>query len=571
MFSITTARKRLFAIFIAITFIFLFITARLFYVQIIWGKELQSKALDQWTRNVPILSKRGNIVDRNGVVLATTKNTYTVYVRPRAITNLEDVAEKLSTIFNLDKGALITKISTTKTSEIKVVKHAEKSLIDKLSSYVLNGVYFAEDVTRFYPYESLLCQTLGYTSQDGNGISGLELYYDGYLSGINGEILYEADLTGVDLLNKPPSYIPATNGLNLKLTIDYELQQILESVTDEAMLKYTPKSASCILMDVTNGEILGMSMKPSFNLNAVPYNDLDFLNSAGRISLISNSYEPGSTFKVLTASANIEEYLKGNNKAFSTSHIFSSSRYRYVDGSKIKCWSTHENGKHANENLSMALNNSCNPIFVDIALSLGKDTFYKYLNSFGYGKCTGIDLNGEAQGMVLPKSAVKSGDLARISFGQTIACTPLQLLNATATAINGGYVLTPHLVKSIYSTNGEILEELTYQKGARVISSETSKIITEYLEKVVSQGSGKQAYIENYFVGGKTGTAQKYENGVITHGKYVMSFIGFFPATSPKYICLVIVDEPVGGTYGSTVCAPLCKTIFERIISAKNL
>ncbi len=565
------ARKRLFAIFIAITFIFLFIIARLFYVQIVWGEELQRKALDQWTRNVPILAKRGDIVDRNNVVLATTKNTYTVYVRPRAVTNLEDVASVLSSIFNLDKGKLIKKITSTKTSEIKVVKHAEKELIDKLSSYVLNGVYFAEDVTRYYPYDSLLCQTLGYTSQDGNGISGLELYYESYLSGINGEILYEADLTGVDISENPPTYIPATNGLNLKLTIDYELQQILESVTDEAMLKYTPKSASCILMDVTNGEILGMSMKPSFNLNSVPYNDLTFLNSAGRISLISDSYEPGSTFKVLTASANVEEYLKGNSKAFSNSHIFSSSRYRYVDGSKIKCWSTHEKGKHANENLSDALNNSCNPIFVDIALSLGKDTFYNYLESFGYGKCTGIDLTGEAQGMVLPKSAVKNGDLARISFGQTIACTPLQLLNATATAINGGYVLTPHLVKEIYSTTGEIIEELNYQKGEQVISSQTSKIITDYLEKVVSQGSGKQAYIENYYVGGKTGTAQKYENGVITHGKYVMSFIGFFPANNPKYICLVIVDEPVGGNYGSTVAAPLCKTVFEGIINAKNL
>ena len=565
------ARKRLFAIITAITFIFLFIMARLFYVQIIWGKELQSKALDQWTRNVPILAKRGDIVDRNGVVLASTKNTYTVYVRPRAVTNLEDVATKLSTIFNLDKGELIKKISSTKTSEIKVVKHASKELIDELSSNVLNGVYFAEDVTRYYPYDTLLCQTLGYTSQDGNGISGLELYYDNYLSGINGEILYEADLTGVDILKNPPSYISATNGLNLKLTIDYEIQQILESVTDEAMLRYTPKSASCIVMDVTNGEILGMSMKPSFNLNSVPYNDIEFLNSAGRISLISNSYEPGSTFKVLTALANVEEYLKGNSKAYSTSHIFSSSRYRYVDGSKIKCWSTHENGKHSNENLSMALNNSCNPIFVDIALSLGKDTFYNYLTNFGYGKCTGIDLNGEAQGMVLPKSSVTNGDLARISFGQTIACTPLQLLNATATAINGGYVLTPHLVKEIYSTNGEILEELNYSKGDRVISLQTSKIITEYLEKVVSQGSGKQAYIENYYVGGKTGTAQKYENGIITHGKYVMSFVGFFPSTSPKYICLVIVDEPVGGTYGSTVAAPLCKSVFEGIINAKKL
>ncbi len=499
------ARKRLFAVILAITFIFLFVFARLFYIQVIWGESLQQKALDQWTRNVPILAKRGDIVDRNGVVLATTKNTYTVYVRPRAVLNVDEVCNVLSSIFSLDKQKLKEKITTTKTSEIKVVKHAQKQLVDELSSHVLDGVYFAEDVTRYYPYNDLLCQTIGYTSQDGNGISGLELYYDTYLSGINGEILYEADLTGVDILNNQPHYVKATDGLNLKLTIDYEIQQILEAVTDEAVNKYTPKSTSAIVMDATTGEILGMSMKPSFNLNAVPYNDLNFLNTAGRISLIADSYEPGSTFKVLTASANVEEYSNGNSRAYSPTHIFSSSRYRYVEGSKIKCWSNHQNGKHSNENLSEALNNSCNPVFVDIALGLGKDTFYKYLDEFGYGRCSGIDLNGEAQGMVLPKSAVKLGDLARISFGQTIACTPLQLLNATATAVNGGYLLTPHLVKSIYSTNGELYEEIKIKKTKTSISEQTSKTIREYLEKVVSVGSGKQAYIEGYKVGGKTG------------------------------------------------------------------
>ncbi len=565
------ARKRLFAVILAITFIFLFVFARLFYIQIIWGETLQQKALDQWTRNVPILAKRGNIVDRNGVVLATTKSTYTVYVRPRAVLKIDEVCDVLSSIFSLDKEKLKQKITTTKTSELKIVKHVEKQLIDTLSSYVLDGVYFAEDVTRYYPYNDLLCQTLGYTSQDGNGISGLELYYDAYLSGINGEILYEADLTGVDISKNQPHYIEATDGLNLKLTIDYEIQQILEAVTDEAVSKYTPKSSSAIVMDATNGEILGMSMKPSFNLNSVPYGDLDFLNSAGRISLIADSYEPGSTFKVLTASANIEEYSKGNKNAYSTNHVFSSSRYRYVEGSKIKCWSNHQNGKHSNEKLSDALNNSCNPIFVDLALALGKDIFYKYLDAFGYGKCTGIDLNGEAQGMILPKSAVKLGDLARISFGQTIACTPLQLLNATATAVNGGYLLTPHLVKSIYSTNGELYEEIKIKKDKIDLSEQTSKTIREYLENVVSVGSGKQAYIDGYKVGGKTGTAQKYQNGVINVGKYVMSFVGFFPADNPKYICLVVVDEPVGGTYGSTVAAPLCKKIFEGIINVKNL
>ncbi|MBO5926677.1 MAG: hypothetical protein J6Q38_03885, partial [Clostridia bacterium] len=459
----------------------MFIFVRLFYVQIIWGKELQEKAIDQWTRNIPILAKRGNIVDRNGVILASTSKSYTVFVRPRAVTNVSEVCLWLSKVFSLDYSQLKTKILTTKVSEIKVVKNTTKNLINKLCEKELNGVYFAEDVKRTYPFNELLCQTLGYTSKDGNGISGLELYYDRYLSGINGEILYESDLTGVDLPNKTPTYVPATDGLNLKLTIDYEIQEILESATDEAMNEYSPKGASIIVMNPKNGEILGMSIKPSFNLNEVMFDDIDTLNKLSRISLISDSYEPGSTFKILTASSNVEEYSKGNKNAYSESHIFSSSRYRYIDGSKIKCWSTHENGKHANENLSMALNNSCNPIFVDIALSLKKDIFYDYIYKFGYGKTTGIDLNGEAQGMLLPKESVLNADLARISFGQAIACTPLQLLNATAIAINGGNKVTPHLVKEIYSNNGEAKIETEIKCENNVISKSTSKTIRSYL------------------------------------------------------------------------------------------
>lgn len=571
LFSVTKARKRLFALLGAVTFIFLFVIIRLFYVQVIWGEELQQKAVDQWTRNIPVLAERGKIVDRNGVLLVGNKETYTVFVRPRSVTDAKLVSRTLAKIFGVDETKLYEKITTTKVSEIKAVKHAEKKDVLKLIQHDLNGVYYAKDVTRSYPYNEFLCQTLGYTSADGNGISGLELYYDKYLSGINGEILYEADLTGVDLAGKTPSYVPATDGLNLRLTIDYYVQQIVETVTDKAYAEYTPKQVQAIVMNPKNGEIIAISQKPSFNLNEVMYDDLESLFSLGRLSAISDSYEPGSTFKALTASANIEEYYNGNPAAFSESHIFSSARYRYIEGSRIKCWSDHQNGKHSNENLAAALNNSCNPVFVDIALSLGKDKFYDYLNRFNYGKVTGIDLSGEAQGMVLPKSAIQMADLARISFGQTIACTPVQLLSATAAMVNGGEVYTPRLVKEIYDEKSSVKITIDKNKKSTAISKKTSEIIAGYLEGVVKNGSGKQAYIEGYRVGGKTGTAQKYENGVIKTGKYVMSFIGFFPANDPEYICLVIVDEPVGGTYGSTVAAPLCKDIFEGIISVKNL
>lgn len=571
LFSVTKARKRLFALLGAITFIFLFVIIRLFYVQVIWGEELQQKAVDQWTRNIPVLAERGKIVDRNGVLLVGNKETYTVFVRPRSVTDAKLVSRTLSKIFGVDETKLYEKITTTKVSEIKAVKHAEKKDVLKLIEHDLNGVYYAKDVTRSYPYNEFLCQTLGYTSADGNGISGLELYYDKYLSGINGEILYEADLTGVDLAGKTPSYVPATDGLNLRLTIDYYVQQIVETVTDKAYAEYTPKQVQAIVMNPKNGEIIAISQKPSFNLNEVMYDDLESLFRLGRLSAISDSYEPGSTFKALTASADIEEYYNGNPAAFSESHIFSSARYRYIEGSRIKCWSNHQNGKHSNENLAAALNNSCNPVFVDIALSLGKDKFYDYLDRFNYGKVTGIDLSGEAQGMVLPKSAIQMADLARISFGQTIACTPVQLISATAAMVNGGEVYTPRLVKEIYDEKSSVKITIDKNKKSTAISKKTSEIIAGYLEGVVKNGSGKQAYIDRYRVGGKTGTAQKYENGVIKTGKYVMSFIGFFPANDPEYICLVIVDEPVGGTYGSTVAAPLCKDIFEGIISVKNL
>ena len=540
-------------------------------MQIMWGKDLQSKAIDQWTRELPVTAVRGKIVDRNGVTLVSNAQSYAVYIRCRLLKDPASAAKILAETLGMNESALYQKIITHSSSEITVKKGVSKESISKLMSHDISGVYFTTDNTRVYPYGDALCSILGYTSIDGAGQSGLERKYDEYLKGYNGEILYESDLVGYDLGGKTAKYIRATNGLNLKLTVDYEIQRICEAVTDEAMAEYSPKSASVIVLDPSNGEILALSQKPSFDLNSVPRDNLEQLHKLSRCGVISDSYEPGSTFKVLTAAANIEEYLKGNPDAFSPDHIFSSSRYRIVDGKKVKCWSTHANGKHSNENLAAALNNSCNPCFVDIALSLGKEKMYDYVSAFGYGKATGVDYGGEAIGMLLPESAVKNGDLARISFGQTIAVTPLQLACATSAAINGGVYYEPHFVSEIYDERGMIAEKIPSKAKNRVISEQASEILAGYLEGVVRDGSGKQAYIDGYRVGGKTGTAQKYENGVIAHGKYVMSFVGFFPASNPKYLALAIVDEPIGGQYGSTVAAPLVKKIFEGIIQTKRL
>ncbi len=570
LFSITKLRKRLFAGVVAIVFLFLFVLAKSFSLCVVKGEALREKAIDQWTRELPVKAVRGDIYDKNGILLAGTAGTYCVYVRPRCVTDAERVSSVLSEELGADQENLLYKIKNLSSSEITVKRQVSEKSIKKLSEYSLNGVYFAPDNTRVYPFGDMLCQTLGYVSYDGVGQSGIEKYYDEFLRGINGEILYESDLVGSDIQGASPHYVEAQNGYSLNLTIDAQIQLICESAIKRVAEKYTPRRASALVMEPSCGKILAMCCYPSFDLNSVPRDDIEKLTFNGRNSIVCDSYEPGSTFKVVTASANIEEFFKGNAKAFSLAHVFNSSRYRIVSGRKIKCWSTHANGKHSNENLAAALNNSCNPIFVDIALSLGKDVFYEYLEKYNFGAATGIDMGGETVGMVLPKGSVTDGDLARIGFGQTIAVTQLQLAAAVAASINGGIYYQPYLLQSVTDGEKTLMENYPTAKN-RVISTQASSVISSYLEDVVTSGSGKQAYIDGYRVGGKTGTAQKYENGAIAAGKYVMSFVGFFPADRPRYLALVAVDEPIGGAYGSTVAAPVCKEIFQGIIEAKDI
>ncbi|MBR0189858.1 MAG: stage V sporulation protein D [Clostridia bacterium] len=544
---------------------------RLFYVQIIWGEDLQQKAIDQWTREIPVVAQRGTITDVNGVVLAANDDTYTVFVRKKAVKDLNALCSALADTLEMNYEYVYKRLTETVSSEITVKKQVKKEKINELLAYGFDGVYYSRDNSRVYPYKDFLTQVLGFTSTDGKGQSGLELYYDKYLSGIDGEILYETDIVGVEIDGGKASYIPATGGLNLKLTIDYEVQQLAEAAMAEAMTVHNAKSAEMLVIDPQSGAIRALAVKPSYDLNEIPRGDTDALYKASRNSMFCDVYEPGSTFKILTAAANIEEYLQGNSKAYPINHIFNSSRYRYIDGQRVKCWSNHANGKHSNLNLQGALNNSCNPIFVDIAMALGKETMYKYIDLFNYGSTTGVDFSGEAQGMILPISAVQNVDLARIAFGQTIAVTGLQLAAATAAAINGGNYYTPYLVQEIYSDNGIIAESVKPKVKNRVISEKASAILSEMLEGVVRDGSGKKAYIEGYRVAGKTGTAQKYENGAIAAGKYVASFVGYFPANEPEYLALVIIDEPQGEYYGSTVAAPYAKQVFEGIIDVKGL
>ena len=555
---------------LAIAFIFCLILGRLLYVQLVWGAELRYRATDQWNREIPIIAGRGAIVDTNGQIIVGNKTTYSIFLRPNAVENAEYTATILSGIFSLNPQTILEKIEGGKVSEITVARQVSKESVEKLVTYDLPGVYYSRDNTRVYTYNDVLCQVLGFTSNDGTGLSGLEKYYDNILSGTNGEISYTTDIVGNETENSVIVYNEASDGDSIQLTIDIDIQLAAEEAMRSVYLSSGAKSVSCVVLNPQNFDILSMVNYPSYDLNDVPRGDSDKLNSFSRNSVVCDIYEPGSTFKVVTAAANIEEYLKGNSKAYSTSQIFNGSRTRTVDGTTIKCWSDHSNGKHSNQDLAAALNNSCNPCFTDIALSLGKETFYNYLNNFGFGNVTGIDFNGEALGMLVPQALVRDCDLARIGFGQTVAVTGLQLACAVAASVNGGNYYAPRLLKSIIlSDNKKVYNDPVLK--FKPISGEASSILASMLEGVVTEGSGKKAYIEGYKVGGKTGTAQKYEDGHIASGKYISSFVGFFPADNPQYLALIIVDEPQGTYYGSAVAAPVAKEIFEDIIRIKSI
>ena len=504
-FSISLLQKRLFAVSLAITFLFLFLLGRFFYVQVIWQEELNYRALDQWTRELPIIAERGKILDANGVVLADNDTAYTVYARSNAVQDKTATAALLAQALGVDETQVYNKLTGKKASEITVAKRVEKSKIENLSSLNLDGVYYARDNLRYYPKSTALCQVLGFTSHDNVGTTGVERYYDKYLSGKNGELLYETDLIGVEIEGSVATYLPAEDGYNVQLTIDYGIQEIAESALQKVAETYNPVSAECIVLDVNNFEILALANYPTFNLNEIPRNDGELLNSLSRNRLVCDIYEPGSTFKIITSAVNLNEYYSGNKSAFSPTHVFPSSRTRAVDGTTVKCWSNHANGKHCNQTLAEALNNSCNPCFTDMALSIGKDTFYSYLSAFGFGKKTGIDYGGEAYGILMPQSAVRNCDLARIGFGQTIAVSGIQLACATASAINGGYYYTPKLVKRIYANDGYTAFSASGEVKNRTIEEKASSVLAKMLEGVVTQGSGKKAYIEGYRIGGKTG------------------------------------------------------------------
>lgn len=544
-----------------VTFLFVAVIARLVYIQVIDGKRLSVKALDQWTRDVPVTGERGDIVDRNGKLLADTAALYTVYARPVSVRNKEYTASVLGDVIGINSEKLLEKLNT-KVSEITVAKKVTKSQMEKIIGYDVSGVYFSQNIDRKYIYGDFMTQVLGFTNVDGTGQSGVEAYYDKYLKGKDGYALTETDLVGREIESSVTRYIEGEKGNTVYLTLDYAVQSFVENAVSDAFSTHNATNASCIVMNAKTGEVIAMAQRPSYDLNDIPRNDVATLFKNSKSTLVSNVYEPGSTFKILTAAMGLE------NKAISTSYNLYCPGYRMVDGKRIRCWKTIG---HGSETFTQGVQNSCNCLFMDIALRIGTEKYYEGLDAFGVTTVTGIDISGEASGLTIDKNSVKNVDLARMGFGQAIALTPLELITACASVVNGGKLMRPYILDKVVDTSGKTILQNYPEVRRRTISESTSLTMREILESVVSVGGGKNAKVDGYRIGGKTGTAQKYKDGVIARGMYVSTFIGFAPADDPEYILLFIVDEPkTGAYYGSIVAAPYAGKIFSQIFDYRG-
>lgn len=560
-YTLFSLRKRISALIIAISFLFCALLIRLSIVSLVDGKWLQEKAFNQWTRDLPITGERGKIYDTNGATLAVSKTTYDVYLRGREVDDPIGVSSYLSNLLGLEFEKVHAKAIDKTISESLVKMQIDQEVALKILNSDYKGVFLSENIGRYYPYGDLLTQILGFTTIDNVGQAGIEQYYNNMLTGLDGKYYVQSDLQGHQIDNTLSSYIPSVAGMNLQLTIDVSIQQVVEKVLEQIVLDHKPKSVTCIVMNPKNGELLALGLKPSFNLNDIPRSDPGLMSTVKNTAVV-DVYEPGSTFKILTTAAALEEGKTNLNDRFYD------PGYRIVDGQKIKCWKTIG---HGSEDLVDGFINSCNSVFMDLALRMGTNSFYSYLKKFGIGSKTGIDIASESSGILMKQSSVKNVDLARIGFGQAVAVTPIQIITAFCAAINGGELLQPYLVKSATDSQGNVVLENKKTVKTRVISQNTSNLINNLLENVATK-RGKTTFVDGYRIGGKTGTAQKYENGVIARGKYVSSFFGTYPADNPEYAMLLLVNEPSAGVYyGSVVAAPYAKEIFSGIFQAKNI
>ena len=550
-------RRRLSATLLLITFFLCILSGRLLYVQIINSDSLRTLAFEQWTRDLPFTANRGDITDVNGIKLASSMTLYTMYCRPSDVKEAEEIATFVSDALDIDKTLLYTRLTKKGVSEVRLCRRVTRAEMLEVEQRDFSGIYFTADSARYYDQGDFLTQLLGFTDADNKGQSGLELQYDRYLTGINGYSYTETDLIGRELEDGDTYYVAPQKGMNVRLTIDYYMQAAAEKAVKDACARYDAKSVSCVMLNADTGAVLAMAQAPSYDLNDIPRDDVNALMENSSLNAVTDMYEPGSTFKILTSAIGLETGATKNSYYCGGSCS--------VDGQRIRCWRSIG---HGSQDFRHGVYNSCNCIFVDVALTAGKDTMYDYFDKFGLGQKTGIDFYGESAGMLIARDSVKNVDLARIGFGQAVAVTPLQLASAVASCINGGYLYRPYVVEEILSQEGE----LAYRGGSYVknttISASTSEKLKDILYGVVDEGSGKNAAVEGYKIGGKTGTAQKYADGAIAAGKYISSFVGFTEINGSNIVCLFLVDEPQGYVYyGSIVAAPYVGEIFSALFS----
>lgn len=559
-YSITALQKRLLCIVCIITFLFFCVLGKLFVVQIIQGKSLQIRAISQWTRDLSLSGLRGKILDRNNNILASSYTSYNVYVRASNIKDAPTVASLLSKKLDVDYNMVLEKANKKNVSESLIKSQVDMSIAKEILSADLDGIYLGETSTRQYPYGDLLTSVLGFTTIDNVGQAGLEAYYNNFLTGTDGKVLTESTITGLELSNATTSFVAGIAGCDVGLTIDLEIQEVLESVCERALAEQKSKGVTGIIMNPNNGEILAMVSKPSFDLNNPPRDDVEKLLAYSKNVNIVDVYEPGSTFKLFTISAALSEGITNVDERFYD------PGYRIVDGEKIKCWRTKG---HGSQSLVEGLCNSCNSVFMDLGLRLGTEKLYEYLKRFGIGETTGIDFAGESAGIMMNQKNIKNVDLARIAFGQAVAVTPLQMITGVCSVLNGT-LYQPHFIKSITTADGTTKEFGSIAKR-KVLDASVSKQVAKMMESVVST-KGLYSFVPGYRIGGKTGTAQKYENGHIASGKYVSSFVGCYPVENPEYVLLLCVDEPGTGVYyGSMVAAPYAKQIFSGMFNYLNI
>lgn len=556
--------KRIKIVLLIVLFIFVIIIAKVFYIEVIDYKKLNSLASGLWSRNLPIEADRGNIYTVDGEAIASNLTTTSLVFIPNQIKNKDLVAEKISEILDVPKSKIEEHLY--KKSMMERVhpegRRLSYNVADKIENLHFDGVYLLKESKRYYPHNEMLSHVLGYVGIDNQGLSGLELEYDDILTGEYGSIQYFSDAKGNNL-ERNSVYVEPEDGLDIYLTVDYGIQSSIERELDNVVLRYNPDGAWAIAMDPNTGEILGMSSRPNFNPNNYKNYDTETIN---RNMAIWASYEPGSTFKILTLSAAVNE-----GKVDLIKDTFYDGGSVNVDGARIKCW---KHGGHGSQTFLEVVQNSCNPGFVELGNRLGKETLFDYINKFGYGKKTGIDLNGEATGILFSLDKVGPVELATTAFGQGVSVTALQQVVAVSAAINGGTLYKPYIVKRVsYHENGQIIKEVkpTIVRD-NIVTNDTSEKVRMTLESVVSLGTGRNAYIDGYRVGGKTGTAQKVNNGIYMQGNYIVSFIGFLPANDPKIVVYLAIDNPKGVTqYGGTVSAPIVKNIMEDAITSLNI